>query len=262
MTPLHAVLIPVSTTLRATPRAPDDWFESFSPFGLFHLAVLAVGAICIATPVYLGLRWRDDRERVLRAWVGWSTLVAQALMLIYYIRPSRFVLTESLPLHICDLAGWIGGAALVTQRRWLRTLTYYWAFGLCTQAFFTPIITQGLAHTKFWLYWLNHMQIVGCAVYDLVVLRYRPAWSDFFGAARRTFVYAILLMVPFNWFMHTNYAYTGPSQPSTPTLMDELGAWPLRLVWIMLLAIAIFTIITLPWTLARRFARRPDTDDA
>lgn len=262
MTPLHAVLIQISTIPQATPGATDDWFESFSPFGLFHLAVLAVGAICIGTPVSLGRRWRDDRERVLRAWVGWSTLIAQALMLIYYIRPSRFVLTESLPLHICDLAGWIGGAALVTQRRWLRTLTYYWAFGLCTQAFFTPIITQGLAHTKFWLYWLNHMQIVGCATYDLLVLRYRPAWSDFFVAIRSTFFYAILLMVPFNWIMRTNYAYTGPSQPSTPTLIDQLGAWPLRLFWIMLLAIAVFTIITLPWTLARRIARRPDAHDA
>ncbi|MBL8762162.1 MAG: TIGR02206 family membrane protein, partial [Phycisphaerae bacterium] len=186
------MILATGAAARASGVPPASWAESFTPFGLFHLVVLGVGAICIATPIVLGVRWRGprviaidgtigqssvkSREQVLRAWVGWSTLITQALMLVYYIRPSRFVLNESLPLHICDLAGWVGGAALLTQKRWLRTLSYYWGFGLCTQAFFTPIVTQGFGHIKFWLYWINHMQIVGCAAYDLVVLRYRPAW--------------------------------------------------------------------------------------
>ncbi|MCC6969160.1 MAG: TIGR02206 family membrane protein [Phycisphaerales bacterium] len=260
--------------------AAPSWRETFTPFGFFHLCVLVVGGVCISTPIILGMRWRaqsceprtrlhdapmkpdpsaaepcaSSRESTLRAWVGWSTLIAQALMLIYYIRPSRFVLSESLPLHICDLAGWIGGAALVTRKRWLRTLCYYWGFGLCTQAFFTPIVTQGYGHIKFWLYWINHIQIVGCAAYDLVVLRYRPAWRDFLAAAGQTFLYAIALMVPFNWWLGTNYAYTGPSQPDTTTILDALGPWPRRVAWIVLVAAAVLALITLPWTLAR--ARR------
>ncbi len=251
--------------------AAPSWSEAFSPFGLFHAGVLVVGAICITAPVILGLRWRGpgvvgrdndghtplkSREETLRAWVGWLTLITQALMLIYYIRPSRFVLAESLPLHICDLAGWIGGAALVTQRRWLRTLGFYWGFGLCTQAFFTPIVTQGFGHIKFWLYWINHVQIVGCAVYDLVVLRYRPAWRDCFSAAWRTFVYAIVLMMPFNWWLGTNYAYSGPSQPDSTTILDALGPWPLRVVWIILLAATVFVLVTVPWRLVRRLGVR------
>lgn len=247
--------------------AAPSWSEAFTPFGLFHAGVLGVGAICISTPVILGVRWRrpgaptieSPRERTLRLWLGWSTLITQALMLIYYIRPSRFVLTESLPLHICDLAGWIGGAALVTQRRWLRTLSYYWGFGLCTQAFFTPIVTQGFGHIKFWLYWVNHMQIVGCAVYDLIVLRYRPSWRDFFAAAGKTFIYAVVLMMPFNWWLSTNYAYTGPSHPNSTTILDALGPWPVRIVWIVLMAAAVLALITLPWVIARwrRAPRRP-----
>lgn len=246
--------------------AAPSWNEAFSPFGLFHASVLAVGAICISAPAILGLRWRGphehSRERTLRAWVGWSTLITQALMLIYYIRPARFVLTESLPLHICDLAGWVGGAALVTQKRWLRTLSYYWGFGLCTQAFFTPIVTQGFGHIKFWLYWINHMQIVGCAVYDLVVLRYRPAWPDFRKAVWLTFLYAIVLMVPFNWWLGTNYAYTGPSQPNSTTILDALGPWPRRLLLIMPLAALVLFIITLPWVIVRKTARRDDSGGA
>ncbi|MFO0836301.1 MAG: TIGR02206 family membrane protein [Phycisphaerales bacterium] len=262
--------------------AAPSWREAFTPLGLFHLCVLVVGGVCIGTPIILGMRWRakaqdplahhhdapsnagpsaavagaSSRESTLRACVGWSTLITQALMLIYYIRPSRFVLSESLPLHICDLAGWIGGAALVTQKRWLRTLGYYWGFALCTQAFFTPIVTQGFGHIKFWLYWINHMQIVGCAAYDLVVLRYRPAWRDFFAAAGQTFLYAIVLMMPVNAWLTTNYAYTGPSRPSAPTILDELGPWPLRVVWIVLMASAVFALITLPWTLAGRLRTR------
>jgi len=262
--------------------AAPSWREAFTPFGLFHLCVLVAGWVCISTPIILGVRWRakardplahrhdaptdadpsaaapcvSSRESKLRAWVGWSTLIAQALMLIYYIRPSRFVLAESLPLHICDLAGWIGGAALVTQKRWLRTLSYYWGFALCTQAFFTPIVTQGFGHIKFWLYWINHMQIVGCAAYDLVVLRYRPSWRDFFAAIAQTFFYSVVLMMPFNAWLTTNYAYTGPSQPNTTTILDALGPWPLRVVWIVLMASTVFALITLPWTIARSSGAR------
>lgn len=268
--------------------AAPPWREAFTPFGLFHLCVLVVGGVCMATPIFLGVRWRTkthdplahhhdvptnadpsaaascatSRESKLRAWVGWSTLITQALMLIYYIRPSRFVLSESLPLHICDLAGWIGGAALVTQKHWLRTLCYYWGFGLCTQAFFTPIVTQGFGHIKFWLYWINHMQIVGCAAYDLVVLRYRPMWRDCFAAAGQTFLYAIVLMVPFNWWLGTNYAYTGPSQPNTTTILDALGSWPRRLLLIMPLAALVLVIITLPWSLAGGLHARRGSRDA
>ncbi|MBL8762395.1 MAG: YwaF family protein, partial [Phycisphaerae bacterium] len=132
----------------------------------------------------------------------------------------------------------------------------------CTQAFFTPIVTQGFGHIKFWLYWINHMQIVGCAAYDLVVLRYRPAWPDFLKAAWLTFLYAIVLMVPFNWWLGTNYAYTGPSQPNSTTILDALGPWPRRLLLIMPLAAGVLCVITLPWVLVRKSGRRLDADGA
>lgn len=227
---------------------PSAWVETFTPFGLFHGVCVVVGATAIAVPIALGVRWRGGRrEDVLRAWLGWSTLVAQAAFLVYYMRPSRFVLSESLPLHVCDLAGWIGGAALVTQKRWLRSLSYYWGVGLCTQAFFTPVITQGLGHVKFWLYWMNHIQIVGCAAYDLFVRGYRPGWADYRKVAFQTFLYTIVLMVPFNWWLGTNYAYTGPSGTGPTTILDALGPWPRRLLLIMPLALLVLASITWPW---------------
>jgi len=42
---------------------------------------------------------------------------------------------------------------------------------------------------------------------------------------------------------------------AAPTLIDHLGPWPLRVVWIVLLAAAAFILAWLPWWLYERINR-------
>jgi uncharacterized membrane protein YwaF len=39
------------------------------------------------------------------------------------------------------------------------------------------------------------------------------------------------LVIPLNMLFGWNYGYAGQSTPDNPTLLDKLGPWPLRLVW-------------------------------
>jgi uncharacterized membrane protein YwaF len=84
------------------------------------------------------------------------------------------------------------------------------------------------------------------AVYDLVVGKFRPAFSDFVRSYAISFFYSAALMVldiRTGW----NYGYVGPTKPSTTTLVDALGEFPLRVLWMLLLASVGFVLAWLPW---------------
>jgi uncharacterized membrane protein YwaF len=49
-----------------------------------------------------------------------------------------------------------------------------------------------------------------------------------------------------------NYGYLGRFTPSRPTMLDVLGPWPLRVVFMILLGAAGMTLLWLPWLAVRR----------
>jgi uncharacterized membrane protein YwaF len=52
-----------------------------------------------------------------------------------------------------------------------------------------------------------------------------------------------------------NYGYLGRSNPGQPTILDLLGPWPFRVVYMMLLGALAMTLLWIPWALAARGAR-------
>ena len=231
----------------------------FHPFSPLHALTAAACLALMAGSIMLGRLWiahprTAPRERWLR--VGWClfTLLWQAYAVVWLLLPTQWNPAVSLPLHVCDLTGWIAPLALLTQKRWLRTILYYWGIGLSTQAFITPVLLDGPATWWYWFFWVGHLQIVGSAVYDLVVLRYRPTWRDLRVIALVSLAYA-LAMLALNTATGFNYGYLGPSKPTNPTLIDRLGVWPLRALWLTLIGQAIFVLITLSWPHNWRWAR-------
>jgi hypothetical integral membrane protein (TIGR02206 family) len=179
----------------------------------------------------------------------------QAFAVVYWLLPANFRLDQGLPLHLCDLAAWVAPLALWTQRRWLRALLYFWGIGLSTQAFFTPVLEEGYGDIRYWLFFVGHTQIVGSAIYDAAVLGFRPRLRDMLTASLVTLAW-IAAITPLNVAFDLNYGYVGNQPTDKPTLIDALGAWPLRVLWLILLGQLAFLLIYIPWPLAQRFARR------
>lgn len=239
-----------------TPDAPTDIFVSFQPFTPFHaLTVLACFA-AMAAASGLGRSWRGtDRERRFCTTWAWAVLAFQTAVSIYWLLPANFDLNYSLPLQLCDLAAFVAPLALLTQRRPLRTLLYFWGIGLSTQAFFTPIVTTGLASLHFWLFWIGHVVIVGSAIYDVAVRGYRPGLRDLAFASAFS-VALTLAMVALNIALGSNYLYVGDSSPENPTLVDKLGPWPLRIIPMMALGLTVYLIIWAVWPIAAALSRK------
>ena len=223
--------------------AHAGWIETFHNYGLVHLITAGslIGSMIAA--VVLGRLWRGTRrERVLRSgWAGF-TLVWQVGATIWWLLPSNFDLYESLPLHLCDMAAWLAPFALVYQNRTLRTLLFFWGLGLSTQAFVSPVVTEGVGTIQFWLFWVGHTQIVGSALYDTAALGFRPKRRDFLTAAVVSIAIAGVMMV-FDIIFEVNYWFVGDTLPSAPTVVDFLGPWPLRVVWMAILGNGIMAFL-------------------
>jgi hypothetical integral membrane protein (TIGR02206 family) len=234
------------------------WADSFRAFTTFHLVVVAVCAALICASLRIGRRSRlagfDSRERSFRIGWGWFILATQAFALVWRLLPEHFTLEEGLPLQLCRWAGWTAGFAMVWQWRWARTLTYFWGIGLCLQGFVSPIPLGGYGTVQFWLFWLVHLQIVGSAMYDMVVHRYRPARADWLLAAAVSMVY-VAIAVPVNVWLGTDYGWLGKGRYRIGHIVDVLGPWPLRPVLLVAVGQAMLLALYMVWKLPAVISR-------
>ncbi len=221
-----------------------------------HGAALVVWAVLTTVICFIGIKVRDtprgtrfDNHIGILLALGFITVNA------WWLSPGNLQWGKSLPLHLCDLAALCAPLALMTQWRLPRTLLYFWGLGLSTQGFVTPATVHGPEHGEFWMHWVNHGAVVGGAMYDLFVRRFRPTWRDL-----RITIYVSIayLVVIFSLDLITgwNYAFVGNTTPENETIVDFLGPWPLRVVWISFIATSAMVALMLPWVIARRMMIR------
>jgi hypothetical integral membrane protein (TIGR02206 family) len=225
---------------------PDPaWVTEFRSFSWLHAVSLVwtVGAMALAC--ILGRRWRAQggegeikEQKLAGAWAGFMVCV-NLWSLIYWQLPDNFTLRESLPLHLCDLACILAPLVFLTEWRLPRTLLFFWGLGLSSQAFVTPTLAEGVGHLKYYLFWLVHLSIVGSAVYDLSVRRYRPTARDLLWAVALSIGYC-LGMVMVNHSLGSNYGYVGDTLPGAPTPIDHLGPWPRRVFYMTAIVVVGF----------------------
>jgi hypothetical integral membrane protein (TIGR02206 family) len=227
--------------------------DGFAPFGLIHLLVVCVCALLLAALARLGPRLRSKPAE-------WRARQALAIFaLLYWIAYNTWWnwngldLRTGLPLQSCDVSGLLAPLALLTLNRWLRATLYFWAFAFATQAFIQPTLTQGPAHVVFWAFWIAHMAILGCAVYDVAVLGFRPDWADLARAATVAVAWAAVVL-PVDLMLGANYGYIGNPPPGIPIppLVEAFGPWPQRLAIMTAIAAFAFVLLLAPWLVLRR----------
>ena len=104
--------------------------------------------------------------------------------------------------------------------------------------------------------------IVVAMVYMTRIEGLRPTWSSVWRTMLAINVY-LVIVTAINVMLGSNYMYT-LAKPSTASLFDLFGPWPWYLVAAELLALALFTLLYLPFMLAdwRVDKARVSGDDA
>jgi hypothetical integral membrane protein (TIGR02206 family) len=237
--------------------------EEFTAFSLTHAVTVAACVVVTVVLGVLGANWRDRPagKRLRWFWAAFVLLVQLANLIYFAVlvdwepgQPLRVDWKVALPLHVCDLAGLVAILVMLIPARILRTTLYYWAVGLTTQAFITPVLGFGPNYWRFWLFWLSHLTITATAVYLLAAERYRPTWRDY-GVITLVMLGYGAVVIPVDAKFDLNYGFAGKAANlGTPTILDYLGPWPLRLVFMFLIMEAVFAVITVVWWRPRKTA--------
>lgn len=185
---------------------------------------------------------------IVALWLGYQT----------YDNVTRgFDLGHSLPLQLCDLAAIVAALEFARPSRRVHALAWFWGVALSSQALITPDLAGGPATISFWAFWLYHFFIVGAGVYAVAARGFRPQLPDLRFAIALGVAYAAVVFT-IDLAFGLNYGYFGRSDPGQPTLIDVLGPWPVRVLWMVVLAIIAMTIFWLPFELRARRARNPE----
>jgi len=229
-----------------------DW-SVFAPYGALHLASVIGCLGLIAAVVRIGRSaGGKNAERLVRRSIAVFGLAEWAIYNVVWNWRGIDV-HEGLPLQLCDVAGLVAPLALLTLDRRLRAAVYFWGLTLTTQAFIQPTLTRGPADLLFWCFWIAHTVILGCAVYDLVVLGFRPGWPDL-GRALAVSAAYLAVVVPVNLLLSSNYGYIGNPPPgrAIPPFVALLGPWPQRAFVVVALAVLAFLLALAPWVVRLR----------
>ena len=229
--------------------------RTFEPFGFQHLLTIAglVAVIALLCRVGIALRGTRHARRYERGlaigvgmlWVGYQAWDSFA---------NGFDPRWSLPLQLCDLAALVAALTFARPDRRLHALAYFWGLALSTQAVLTPDLVGGPETLAFWAFWLYHAFVVGAGVYVVAVRGFRPERRDWQLATLLGVGYAIVMFAVDAAF-GLNYGYFGRAVPSQPSLIDYLGPWPLRSLYMVVLGAAGMAALWAPWAVATRVRR-------
>jgi hypothetical integral membrane protein (TIGR02206 family) len=237
-------------------------WDRFTPYTPLHAVSVLVCGLAITLLIVVARAMRGtDAEPALRRGFAWTCIVFWVFQNAWF-HARGIDWLNGLPLHICDLGGLIGPFALLTGSRILRATLYFWTFALTLQAFIQPALVDGPASPVFWFFFIAHSIVLACALYDLMVLGFRPLWNDLPRVYLLSAGYVAVVFVANSW-LGANYAYIGDPAPplKIPPFIDALGPWPLRAGIVLALAAASFPLLVLPWKLAARSAQHKASED-
>lgn len=255
--------------------------REFVQFGPDHLGALIVAA-AITTALILSLRRARNRGLSSAAAVVACRSLAVVLVLmevgglIALARAGAWSLRESLPLHLCDLALFAVVVALFVEPARARhpprpragaaalpsayELAYFWGLGGTIQALLTPDLRDAFPNVEYFRFFILHAGIVTGVLMLTLGLGVAPRP----GSVPRVVVWtnaAALPVMAVNALTGANYMFLcGP--PRNPSLYDYLGPWPWTLLVLELVGAVVFTLLYLPFWLARRAAHRSASGSA
>ena len=154
-----------------------------------------------------------------------------------------------LPLHLTDVVTIVSVLALWTLRPRLVELTYFWALTASLQAVLTPNLTESTATIFVVTFFVTHSGAIVAAILLVAGRQIIPPA----GAVRRVFGATLVVAAAAaigDLVTGGNYMFLR-SKPSTPSLLDVMGPWPVYILSAAVLALALFALLDLPLRRAR-----------
>lgn len=187
---------------------------------------MALGLVAVAAVVLLWVCRRLRMEK--RVLVGKA--LGALFLLTFLIETFGRIVREHwepwqdrLPLHFCSLMTLVCFIALWYRKPWACAVAYFGVLGASIQGLITPMLYEGFPSGAFFAFFVGHGLLLVSALYIPVVLRWRARpWDDVKTLALCDAY--LLLIIPVNIWLGTNYGFTRYAPPGT--VLEYFGHAP------------------------------------
>jgi hypothetical integral membrane protein (TIGR02206 family) len=205
-----------------------------------HLAALAVLVAATAVAIWTGRRHPGPPTTVIAYCLAAVILAAWAGEYLADAARGTWSVTYDLPLQLTDAVSVTAALALMTRRRLLVELTYFWSLTASLQATLTPDLGRNFPSVYYFTYFGYHagaivagcLLVFGCGLYP----RPRAAWRVF----GLTLAFAAVSGTA-DLITGGNYMYLR-AKPQHNSLLGLLGPWPWYIVGGALLGLVLLLV--------------------
>lgn len=228
----------------------NSWFynpeSNFYMWDLTHITTI-IFAIAIIFSLFFFKKSLFPYRNIIRITVGWILIISRLSLDFWYIQTGQWSLTSSLPLELCSIASIMCGVMLLTKNRHLFEVFYFIALAGAIQAILTPDLNFGFPQFRYIQFFFDHLLLITA---PLIMI-----WLYGFKINQKSLVKSFITLngiaaVVFimNTILSANYMFLN-HKPNSASLLDFLGPYPYYILSLELVAILIFTILYLPFTI-------------
>ena len=210
------------------------------------VAILVVVAmlLCVAARRAPG-RWID----AVAAIIALTLVVAELSWQPYVVANGTWSTASSLPVQLCDVAGFVAAAALLWRQILLVEVAYFWGLGGTLQAVLTPDLKDHFPSFPYLQFYVTHDLVILAALFLVFGLALQPRP----GAVRRTFVLTVVFAIVvgvIDLATGGNYMYLR-QVPASGSLLDLMGPWPWYIAAGAVLTLVALAILYAPFRVSR-----------
>jgi hypothetical integral membrane protein (TIGR02206 family) len=147
----------------------------------------------------------------------------------------------TLPLQLTDVVSVVAIAALLTKRRLLVELTYFWAFTASLQATLTPDLALSFPSVYYFTYFTYHVGAIVAASYLVFGCRLYPRRGAIWRVYALTLAWAAVAGIG-DVVTGGNYMYLR-AKPVHSSLLSVLGPWPWYIVSTAAVGLAMLIVL-------------------
>lgn len=241
--------------------------HQFVEYGIAHIGVFVVLAATILIIFLLRNKlYNWNYEKILLRGIA---LLAAILELTYYIWEitiaiqeniplGKHLIVEILPFHLCAISLYLSVYVLWTRNTKLIGFTYFTSLGAVASYLFPTYGSYGIDHMRFYHYFYVHGVIIITPIYFILVHRLKINFKDYINTVKYLSIIAFFVFIFDNGIARLtsgnvtpNYMYLYNAEHGTP--LEYMGPWPIYVISLVLLVIALFYILYIPWFIFSKF---------
>ncbi len=176
-------------------------------------------------------------------------LLSEVSILIWTVSTGIWDVRFHLPLQLCTISLFLSIFMLISKKKWLVDVVYFFGIAGATQAILTPDLYYSFPHFRYWHFFIAHIAIILSILYMIWVEGFRLTVKS----AIRSYIFLnviALFVFGINYITGANYMFLS-HKPEGPSILDFLGPYPWYILQLQLIVVLMYGLLYLPFHFIR-----------